>query len=148
MGKKVEPAKLEDLFSLFENVLAPEDVLCAKVMSQASRAIIRERLNLQMNQKEFAEHIHATQSLVSRWERGDYNFSIKKLSGIASALDMNLHISMTPIKNRSEEFNSGEKMITTYWNNPRTYIQKKCSSISTIERHVIFTTTKFINEVV
>ena len=116
MSAKVEPARLEDLLNVFIDTLAPEDVLCAKVMSQASKAIIRERMNLQMNQKEFAAHIHATQSLVSRWERGDYNFSLKKLSSIAAALDMDIHLSMVPRSNRDDEFTFFKECKGIDWN--------------------------------
>lgn len=96
MSTKVEPAKIENLLSLFEDILQPEDIIYAKATSQASRYITKERLRLNMNQKEFADHIHATQSLVSRWESGNYNFSIKKLAEISAALDMDLRIYMTP----------------------------------------------------
>ena len=118
MSSKVKPAKLEDLLALFEDVVDPEDVLCAKLMSQASKAITKERLDLQMNQKEFAEHIHATQSLVSRWEHGDYNFSLKKLSSIAAALDMDIHLSMSPRKSKSNEIKFITENQNSNWNTP------------------------------
>lgn len=92
MTKTITPASLEDLLSLFEETLAPADVLSAKAMSEASRSITSERLRLNMNQKDFAEYIHVKQSQVSRWESGQYNFSIHKLAEIASALDMDLTI--------------------------------------------------------
>lgn len=113
MSTKVEPAKLENLLELFEDVVNPEDIIYAKVTSQASRTIIKERLRLNMNQQEFADYIHATQSLVSRWESGKYNFSLKKLSEIAAALDMDIHIYMTPrsVKNNinvSKDFTNSD----------------------------------------
>lgn len=102
MSTRITPAKLEDLLSLFEDTLQPEDIMYAKVASQASRSITRERLRLDLNQKEFAELLNATQSLVSRWESGKYNFSLKKLSEISVSLDMELHIYMTPRYSKSE----------------------------------------------
>lgn len=78
MNSKAEPAKLEDLLALFENVIQPEDIIYAKISSQVSSAITKERLRLNMNQKEFADYIHSQQSLVSRWESGKYNFSLRK----------------------------------------------------------------------
>lgn len=83
---------LEDLLSVFEEFLDPSDVLAAKLMAQISTAITKERLKLHMNQKDFANHIHASQSLISRWEHGDYNFSIKKLSEVAASLNLDVDI--------------------------------------------------------
>ena len=86
MMDKNKVCTVDDLFALFADVLSPADVLSAKLMGQISSAITKERLDLNLTQKEFASYIDATQSLVSRWERGDYNFSINKIAEIASKL--------------------------------------------------------------
>lgn len=85
---------IDDLFDLFEDVLSPADVLTSKLMAQISTAITKERLKLSMNQTDFAQHIGATQSLVSRWEHGDYNFSIRKIAEIAEKLNLDINITM------------------------------------------------------
>lgn len=82
-----------DLFNLFEDFLDPSDVLLSKLMSQTSVAITKERIKRGMNQSDFAEYIKASPSLVSRWEQGDYNFSLKKISEIAAALGLDVNIS-------------------------------------------------------
>lgn len=83
---------INDLLVLFEKSLKPEDILTAKLMAQVSTSITKERLKLRMNQKDFAQHIHASQSLVSRWEHGDYNFSIRKIAEIASSLNLDVSV--------------------------------------------------------
>lgn len=83
---------IEQLFALFDDFLDPSDVLHSKLMAQISSAIIKERLKLHMNQSDFASHIDVNQSLISRWEHGDYNFSLKKLAQIASKLDLDVNI--------------------------------------------------------
>lgn len=93
MSKKYS-CSIEDLLDLFEDSISPADVLASKMMSQISAAITKERLKLSMNQQDFASHIGATQSLVSRWEHGDYNFSIRKIAEIASKLNLDINISM------------------------------------------------------
>lgn len=80
---------IEDLLALFSDTLTPADVLSAKLMSQISGAITSERLKRNMSQKDFAEYIDATQSLVSRWEKGNYNFSINKIADILTKLGLN-----------------------------------------------------------
>ena len=87
---------VNDLLDLFANSLDPADILAAKLMSQISSAIARERIKLHMNQSESSKLIGASQSLVSRWEHGDYNFSIHKLANIATRLNLDVNIHVTP----------------------------------------------------
>lgn len=86
---------VDDLLNLFSEVLSASDVLSAKLMAQVSAAITRERLKMRMNQKDFAGYLGVTQSEISRWEHGDYNFSLKKISEIAATLDMDIDIRFT-----------------------------------------------------
>ena len=92
---------IDDLFDMFSDALSPADVMASKLIAQISSAITAERLKLKMNQSEFAEYIEASQSLVSRWEHGEYNFSLKKLAEIAVKLNLDVNISIN--KNTSEE---------------------------------------------
>ena len=86
---------INDLFNMFSDVLNPEDVLTSKLIAQISSAITQERINLNMNQTEFADYIDASQSLVSRWEHGNYNFSLKKLAEIAVKLNLDVNINIS-----------------------------------------------------
>lgn len=135
MRAKVEPAKLENLLALFEDTVQPEDIVYAKIASQASKHITRERLRLNMSQKEFADHIHATQSLVSRWESGKYNFSLKKLAEISVALDMDLHIYMTP-RCAEKTINISSHFTHTSWTNNTS---ANISESSILQRVMFFT---------
>lgn len=91
---------VNDLFDLFEEVLSASDVLSAKLMSQISAAITKERIRSHMNQKEFADLLDVSQSEISRWEHGDYNFSLKKIAQIAEKLDMDVDISFTRLSDK------------------------------------------------
>lgn len=51
---------------------------------------------MKMTQKEFVEHIKVSQGMISKWESGDYNFSIKTLAEVAEKLDMELYINLKP----------------------------------------------------
>lgn len=83
---------VQDLFELFNDSLNPSDVLHAKLMSQISSAIIKERIKLHMTQSQFADFIDVKQSLISRWEQGTYNFSLRKLSEIAIKLKLDVNL--------------------------------------------------------
>ena len=121
---------IDDLFSLFEESLSASDILAAKVNAQISSSITKERLKLHMNQAEFAKHINASQSLVSRWESGDYNFSIKKIAEIASSLDLDVNFSFCDISFRKEgnsvAYNNPAKFTRTirYSSEPSAYSSK------------------------
>ena len=106
-----EPKKytIDDLMSLFEDVISPADAIAAKLMAQVSSAITRERIKLRMTQTAFAEHIGVTQSQVSRWEHGDYNFSLEKIADIAAKLDLEVNFSAITM--------SAYKGLDTYSNN-------------------------------
>ena len=94
MKDNIKPASLNDLLSLFTDTLSPIDIMSAKAMSEASNSITQERIRLKMNQQNFANYIHASQSLISRCESGQYNFTIQKLAEIAVALDMDLTVKL------------------------------------------------------
>ena len=83
---------MDDLLELFENTLKPSDVIEARAISQVTSAIIKERKILVLDQKQFADKLGVSQSLVSRWENGNSNFTIKSLAEIAAKLDMCLDI--------------------------------------------------------
>lgn len=93
--KVIVKLSLEDLLNLFTDVVSPEDIMHAKIMAQISSAIAKERITLGMCQKEFAKYIHISHRTLSRIESGDYDISLKELSKIAVALDMDLNLSFT-----------------------------------------------------
>ncbi len=95
MMKQTTKCNINDLLSLFENTLSPAEVLSSKLIAQVSTAITKERVKLRMTQSEFAKHINVTQSQISRWEHGNYNFSLEKISSIATKLNMDVNISFT-----------------------------------------------------
>lgn len=111
-----EELTLNDLLSVLDDYLTPEDVLYAKLSSQVSTAIIKERLRLKMNQKNFANHVHAKQSSVSRWESKNYNFSLKKIAKIAAALDMDIDIKLHHQYNEHKEYEHVKSCNTTNTN--------------------------------
>ena len=95
MSNIAKPAKLEDLLNLFTDIVSPEDVMYAKIMTQISSAIAKKRIALGMSQREFAKYIHISHRTLSRIESGNYDISLKELSKIAVALDMDLNLSFT-----------------------------------------------------
>lgn len=58
---------------------------------------------MKMTQKEFAEHIKVSQGMISKWESGNYNFSIKTLAEVAEKLDMELYINLNRKQGEKEK---------------------------------------------
>lgn len=85
---------LGDLLELFENDITVSDINSSKILGCISASIVRKRVELNMTQKEFAIYVGVSQGMVSKWEGGDYNFSIKSLAEIAEKLDMELRVNL------------------------------------------------------
>lgn len=64
------------------------DIIEAVAVANISAAVLAKRMELKMNQKEFAEHMGVSQSEVSKWENGDSSFKISLLAKIADKLDI------------------------------------------------------------
>lgn len=87
-------ANLKDVLELFEDDLSEADIVSSKLLSSISSAIVKSRVDMGKTQKEFAEHMHVSQSMVSKWESADYNFSVKALAEIASKLELDISLKL------------------------------------------------------
>lgn len=68
-----------------------------KIRATIAAEIGFKRIELELNQKEFAKKMGVSQSMVSKWESGDYNFTIKSLAEIATKLEIEM-VSPFPVK--------------------------------------------------
>lgn len=93
---------LEEMFVLFEDKISSADINAADCMGKISAAIVKQRIEMDMTQKEFAKYLDVSQGMVSRWEGGDYNFTIKGLADIVEKLGLKLDISIRESKDNIE----------------------------------------------
>lgn len=98
----IKPVKLSELLKKFENYVTPADVTAARLLAKISSAITKRRIDFKMNQKEFANLLGVSQSMVSKWESSNYNFSIETLAEVCDKLNMELEIT---IKSDVEKYN-------------------------------------------
>ncbi|MCM1540224.1 MAG: helix-turn-helix domain-containing protein [Blautia sp.] len=89
---------LSDLLQLFEDNVTVSDIIASSVLENISASIVEKRIQSDMTQKEFADHMCVSQGMVSKWESGDYNFTIRTLADIAEKLDMDLTVKLVPNK--------------------------------------------------
>lgn len=88
------PSGLQELLGLFGDAVTVSDVIASNVLGRISASIAKKRLQSNMTQKEFASYMCVSQGMVSRWEGGDYNFSIRTLADIAEKLNMELTVNL------------------------------------------------------
>lgn len=79
---------LDSLFELLSESLSNAEIKTASVISDISFAISKERIKKNMSQSKFAKFMGVSQGMVSKWESGDYNFTIKSISEIFDKLDL------------------------------------------------------------
>lgn len=63
-------------------------------LAQISAQIERRRIDMGMNQKEFAVFLGVTQGMVSKWESQEYNFTVRALNEIGQKVGLGFHISV------------------------------------------------------
>ena len=60
--------------------------------SRIAAAILNERYNLRMNQTRFADYMNVSQSLISKWESGEYNCPCDSLELVLYILGLRLSL--------------------------------------------------------
>lgn len=86
--------------SSFADGLDDKAFALASLQAMIAAEISMRRQELNLSQKELAAALGVSQGLVSRWEKGDVNFTLSTLVSIASVLGLELQspIQPSPIK--------------------------------------------------
>lgn len=93
-----------------------------KELAVISMKIQLKRIELGMSQKDFAKKMHVSQGMVSKWESGEYNFTISSLIEIFDKLNIKFELTMEKEKsNTILEFSS----IASKWNGNNSFWNKK-----------------------
>lgn len=95
-----------DLFNTICEQYSDEDMKVSLILAKISAKLSAKRLELQMNQKQFAKYLNVSQTMVSKWEKGDYNFTIATLINIFGKLNMDLDIQLSEHRKKIVEKNS------------------------------------------
>ena len=89
-------AILDQLAELLTSGLSASDIKAATVTADISARITKERIDRSLTQKQFAEIMGVSQAMISKWESGDYNFTIDAISRIFEKLDLDYHFEIYP----------------------------------------------------
>ena len=87
--------KLNGLISKLAESVSYADLVAGEQMARVSAAITKCRIDRNMTQKEFAEFLGVSQSMVSKWESDEYNFTIQALAEICNKLNLELDINIS-----------------------------------------------------
>jgi ribosome-binding protein aMBF1 (putative translation factor) len=71
--------------------LTIEERIAAESIAQIAATIQRQRKILGYSQQELATKLGVSQTMVSRWENGEENFTVHTLAKISAAIGMKLH---------------------------------------------------------
>lgn len=82
---------ISNLFEALTENLSPAELKAATVISDISSRIAIERCKKGMTQKQFADLMGVTQGMVSKWESGDYNFTVESICNIFCELDLDFN---------------------------------------------------------
>ena len=91
---------LEQFLKMMVEDVPEEDLLLDTLQASIATTIISARNALGMTQKDLANRMNVSQSLVSRWEKGETNFTLKTLVEIAQALHLSMRspFSVAPVR--------------------------------------------------
>ena len=116
----IQNAKTVNLFS----DLSQKNKKIASIKGTISAAIINKRHALRMNQTKFAEYLGCSQSMISKWEAGEYNFTIEKLFDLSEKLDLDFDIYLRP----KQTLPISESFYTSRPSYPSTFLSKTTRS--------------------
>lgn len=87
-------SKLRELIDLMSDQVKLSDMIASEQLAKISAKIAKLRIEKEMSQKQFADFMGVTQSMVSKWESENYNFSVESLAKICEKLNLNLEINL------------------------------------------------------
>ena len=70
------------------------EIYAAHYLGKISGQILNLRMQSGLSQEEFAKKLGINQSMLSKYESGEYNFTVKKLADICCKLDIDLTLNL------------------------------------------------------
>lgn len=83
-----ESRPIKELFDFLSAHISEAEFKTAIITAEISSRITKERIDRNMTQKEFADFLGVSQPMISKWESGDYNFTISAISDIFDKLNL------------------------------------------------------------
>ncbi|MDO5445041.1 MAG: helix-turn-helix transcriptional regulator [Eubacteriales bacterium] len=110
LEEKLNNAKTVDFFSDLSDSQKKE----ADILACVAMLIHEKRMNMQMTQAEFAAYAGVSQTMVSKWESGEYNFTISSLSKLMTVLGYDIEFEEKKPEKKQKEVASSA--LSSGWN--------------------------------
>ena len=126
---KLANAKEVDFFS----ELSQEDKMEADLLADIAIQIHTRRMEMGMSQAEFAKFNKVTQAMVSKWESGEYNFTIQKLAEVFANIGLSFTVdigekkeayAVQPVTSTATQINQWQTQTTSSGNWSRRTISR------------------------
>ena len=93
------------------------------ILYTLSTTVLENRLKREMTQKDFAKLLGVSQAMISKYESGDYNFTVKQICKICEKLDLNPNLSLSNlnVSEKNEYRNSTGKNVENISSNSIDY---------------------------
>ncbi|WP_249029449.1 helix-turn-helix domain-containing protein [Tannockella kyphosi] len=88
---------VDDVLALFEDYVDDADIMKYNLIIEVTHKIMEERISQNMSQKEFAEKLGISQSMISKIESEQYNFTLEMLAKIFTKLDYTVELRIDKI---------------------------------------------------
>lgn len=98
--------KLANVYDIIENLhseITTSDSYYYDILYKVSTAVFESRISKDMNQNEFSNLLGVSQAMVSKYESGDYNFTIKQICKLCEKLDLHIDFSLSPIASENDK---------------------------------------------
>jgi transcriptional regulator with XRE-family HTH domain len=87
---------LEELLIALTETLSPATIVASATNASISATIAVMRDAMGLSRNEMAKLMRVSSRTISKWERGDHNYTVRELAAIADKLNLDLNITMTP----------------------------------------------------
>lgn len=87
----------KDLSALLDALtknISDEDLHLSMIQTEIAAKLISTRINLNKSQAEFAQMLGVSQGMISKWEQGETNFTLKTLVSISHKLALDLVVKL------------------------------------------------------
>lgn len=114
--------ELERLLEALTKKMSDNEFLTASLQADIAAVITERRVQLKLSQKDLAKKLNVSQSMISKFEKGDCNYQLQTLVNIALALDITMR---SPFVSKTPAYHSYHDNIiafpTSSWNGSRPY---------------------------
>ena len=123
MSQQINLSSAYDYLEKLTSEMSASKLYYYDILYTLSTTVLENRLKREMTQKVFAKLLGVSQAMISKYESGDYNFTVKQICKICEKLDLNPNLSLSNlnVSEKNEYRNSTGKNIENISSNSIDY---------------------------